>query len=63
MKLNDYLKKHKIRRADFAADLNVTPEAVRLWTLDRRMPKPDMMRLIGKATKGKVTPMDFYGMR
>lgn len=44
---------------EFAREIGVSPESVRLW-MRGRVPRPKMMARIAKATNGQVTPADFY---
>lgn len=61
MKLQTYLDKSGTTRANFAQQIGVTSEAVRLWIRGQRMPDRESMGKIQGATKGLVTPNDFYG--
>jgi transcriptional regulator with XRE-family HTH domain len=58
MKLADYLADKS--RSEFARQLGVTPEAVRLWQIGERTPRRDVMARIAEITGGSVTPADFY---
>ena len=60
MKLDDYLKRHKKTQAEFAEQVGVTAEAVRLWITGGRSPSSTTMRSIIDATDGKVQPNDFF---
>ena len=59
MTLKEYLKSNG-GTAAFAKQIGVTGEAVRLWANGIRIPRVEQMRLVVKATKGNVTPNDFY---
>lgn len=47
----------------FAEKIGVSGEAVRLYLLGRRMPRPEKMKDIIEATKGDVTANDFVEPR
>lgn len=61
MKLEEFIKKNKISKTDFAKQVGIA-----FFTLDRyfkgRIPSPDIMVQIVKATKGVVQPNDFYDL-
>lgn len=59
MDLRAYLDTSGLDEAAFAAQLEVTKEAVRLWLTGERTPRPRMMRRIAEKTDGRVTPNDF----
>lgn len=60
MRLSEYLEAHDLTTAKFATKVgNVTSEAVRLWLVGKRIPRPEQMRRIAEVTDGKVTPNDF----
>lgn len=59
MKLAAYLREKGISTTDFAVEIGVSGEAVRLYALGRRMPRREQMAAIVKATGGKVMPNDF----
>jgi DNA-binding transcriptional regulator YdaS (Cro superfamily) len=60
MKLADYLATAKIDELTFAGMLGVSPKAVRHWLGGKRHPRPLQMRAIVRATKGAVSPNDFF---
>lgn len=60
MKLQTYLDKSGTSRANFALQVGVTTEAVRLWVRGQRMPDRESMEKIRVATNGQVAPNDFY---
>lgn len=60
MKLNHYLKKNKITYAQFADQISVSTAAVCRYVKEKRIPQPDVMRRISKATKYIVNANDFY---
>jgi hypothetical protein len=60
MKLLDFLNKRQVSYREFAAQVDSTAEAVRLWVTGQRIPKREFMDKIKAVTKGKVTPNDFY---
>ncbi len=62
MILDVYLKKEGISRKDFAAYVGENPENVSRYCLGSRIPRPEVMRKIYVATRGLVTPNDFYGL-
>jgi transcriptional regulator with XRE-family HTH domain len=59
MKLRLYLKETKTTFAAFAKAIGVTPPAVHRY-LNDRVPRPEIMERIEKATHGLVQPNDFY---
>jgi hypothetical protein len=59
MTLIEYLSEKGRDRYWAAAELNVSPEAVRLWLAGHRTPTPEMMRRIMEWSGGKVSPNDF----
>jgi len=60
MKLKVWLDTEGISARELSLKLDVTDGAVSLWLNGMRMPRPAVMRLIKKITKGKVTSEDFY---
>lgn len=62
MQLSEYLVDKKIEPAAFAKALRVSKEAVRLWALGERTPRPELMRKIAEATGGQVMPNDFMSV-
>ena len=62
MKLSDYLAKHEISEAEFAARIDRTREAVRRYCNGSRIPDKDTMPKIALATGCEVTANDFFGI-
>ena len=63
MKLKNWLKKQGLTNREFAKMLNVSDSAIHRWTSTddaSRMPRPEHMAAIQKATGGKVKAQDFY---
>lgn len=59
MTLTEYMTANGLTRADVAAALNVTPEAVRLWMIGARMPSRDTLAAIAEFSQSQVMPNDF----
>lgn len=59
MTLSEFLAASNLSHADFASRVGVTKEAVRLWAVGARTPRPAAMLLIARATDGRVTANDF----
>ena len=59
MKLAEYITSHGTTQDAFAKAIGVTPEAVRLWCLGLRTPRPKAVLAIRKETGGKVDWQDF----
>lgn len=59
MKLDTYLKQHRISEAAIAAELGVSKSGVRKWRYGERVPRPTTMAKIVRYTNGDVTPLDF----
>lgn len=62
MKIEEYLKRCQITQAMLASRVGVSVQAVSLFCLGERIPRPETMRKIYVATNGAVTPNDFYGL-
>lgn len=60
MKLSTYLADHSLSVADFAGKIGVTPEAVRRYALNKRVPRRQVMERIILATGGQVRVEDFF---
>jgi DNA-binding transcriptional regulator YiaG len=60
MKLQDYLKKEKIKPIKMAADLGVSLATVYNWISGFSKPKVEHLQLIEAFTNKKVLPKDFY---
>lgn len=61
-KFEAYLAKANLSTTEFADQIGVTSEAVRLWAVGDRTPKPSVMRKIVDKTGGAVMPDDFLVM-
>ena len=59
MKLDDWLWKHRMRRAKFAELIDVSPPYITKLCAGTLWPRRDIAQRILAATKGKVTPMDY----
>lgn len=62
MKIDEYLKQSQTTQAMLASRVGVSVQAVSLFCLGERIPRPETMRKIYVATNGAVTPNDFYGL-
>jgi hypothetical protein len=63
MKLRKWLDLQKITNREFAVMIDVSDSAIHRWTAtddDKRIPRPEHMLAIDKATRGKVKAQDFY---
>lgn len=60
MKLAAFLEREKIGVREFAARIGLTSEAVRLYIVGKRVPRPKQMAAIAAATGGNVRPNDFF---
>lgn len=60
MRLNIWLEKKKVSRANFAKMLNMTERGVSMWINGERIPTRENMLEIIEATGGQVKPNDFY---
>lgn len=60
MKLVDYLERADITPQEFAAQIGVSAEAVRLYIRGERRPRSQILQAIQSKTDGAVTPNDFY---
>lgn len=63
MKLKIWLQKQRLTNREFAKIINVSESAIHRWTSvddGKRLPRPEYMKLIERATEGKVKPQDFY---
>lgn len=65
MKLADYLTQNDLTRHDFAKQIDVSHETVRLWLVGAKgkpvMPQGDHLVAVIRATSGQVTANDFLG--
>jgi transcriptional regulator with XRE-family HTH domain len=62
MKLADYLAQANLTQAQFAELVSGTQPEIARYAAGKRKPREKMMREIFKATGGKVTANDFYGL-
>lgn len=62
MKLDTYLSDCHLTQREFAAAIGVSPNTVARYVSGRRIPSRDEMLTIVAATKGQVTPNDFFGV-
>lgn len=60
MKLKDHLKLEGISYEDFADTIEVSVRSVYRYTNGEVIPLPDAMEKIYFATKGSVSPNDFF---
>jgi hypothetical protein len=60
MRLGDYLDRTNLANRDFGELIGVTGEAVRLYVMGARIPRPAVMRRIEEVTGGRVRPNDFF---
>lgn len=60
MRLAEYLKLENLTAAAFGRRIGASRSVVVRWALGERMPRPEAMQRINKATEGKVSPQDFY---
>lgn len=59
MKLADYMKAEGLDSASLAKKIRVSRQAVDRY-LEGRIPEPQVMKRLLRATKDRVTPNDFY---
>jgi len=60
--LKTYLDRTGVSRVQFAAQIGVTPEAVRKYLGGDRIPTREVMERIAEVTNGEVTANDFFGI-
>ena len=63
MKLRKWLDQQGLTNREFARMIDASEAAVSRWMAadeDRRIPRPEYMASIQKATHGKVKAQDFY---
>lgn len=60
MTLDLWLELTGMTEADFAERIGSTQWNINRWRHGKRLPRPQVMRAIAKATKGCVQPSDFY---
>ena len=60
MQLRAYLDASGISYEDFATEIAVSPEAVRLWVTGARRPRAAHLSAIRRATEDAVQPNDFF---
>lgn len=58
MTLNEWLRKHGLRKADLARQLGVTRGTITKWCKGDSDPTTENWREIARLTKGEVTPND-----
>jgi hypothetical protein len=58
--LSEFLRANNLTQAEFAEKVGATQRAVSLWLGGKRHPRPLQMRAIVRATKGAVSPNDFF---
>lgn len=63
MTLAEYLTHTKQNPSQFARSLGVSDETVRRYVAGRCIPRRQVMARIVEATKGKVTPGEFFRER
>jgi len=63
LKLKTYLNDNFIRLAPFSAETGISIHTLGKYKNGRRIPRPEHAQKIYDATKGQVTPNDFYGLR
>lgn len=61
MKLATYIKSKKLTASEFAREIGTSPMAMHRYLIGR-LPAPDVVVAIHKATKGEVQPNDFYAI-
>lgn len=62
MRLHEFLAREKLSLAAFGKRIGVSSEAVRRYATEGRVPTPEVMRAIFKATQQEVAPNDFFGV-
>lgn len=62
MRLTDYLQKHELTHAQFAAQIGATQAAVTRYANGRRKPSLDKLILIESVTDGAVRAKDFVSL-
>jgi len=60
MDIAAYLKQSKITPSAFSRAIGVSPESVRRYLQDGRVPRADIMARIVETTQGQVLPNDFF---
>lgn len=60
MKLSRYLTKHHIRSEDFANRIGMSVSSVEKYRRGVKIPRPDVVSRIRKATRGRVKAQDWY---
>ncbi|TFE97751.1 hypothetical protein B5M44_14185 [Shinella sumterensis] len=63
MTLTSWLTKTNTSDADFAERIGVTRQALWRYKVAGRVPKPEIIARISRATNGKVTANDFMSAR
>lgn len=59
MKLSDYLTHHGLSLAQFGEQIGRSAQRVHEWKIGRKIPRAEALAAIERATKGKVTAVDF----
>ncbi|MGQ2942897.1 MAG: helix-turn-helix domain-containing protein [Blastomonas fulva] len=62
MTLDNWMTERGMSNAQFAPQIDTTPEAVRRYRKGLRIPDKETMLKIGSVTAGNVTANDFFGM-
>lgn len=60
MELREWLSKKDMRASAFARSINRSHTTVLRWIEGSTLPSPQAMRDVLSATKGRVTPSDFF---
>lgn len=60
MRLSDYLTKRQITSQEFAIKIRASLSAVQKWRIKNRLPRPQTILKIERATKGSVKLKDWY---
>jgi transcriptional regulator with XRE-family HTH domain len=60
MTLKQYFDRHGISQRAFAHTIGTTPVAVSRYVSGLRLPRPEIINRIAKATGGLVTAADWY---
>lgn len=60
MTLERYLTQNKITSERFARRIRLSLSSVNKYRIGERMPRPDIVERIRRATNGRVRPEDWY---
>ena len=63
MKLAKWLKRHKLNPTKFAKMIGRHQPTIYRYVNGERIPEPDIMQEIYSATRGEVSPNDFYDLQ